>query len=242
VFGTPGRSVAPRLGARTGHEAVRITGGLVKRLEAFAREHNGTLFMSLLTGLNALLLLRTGRRDLCIATSMANRTHADTSGLVGPCENTVIIRSRLHDDLSFTAAFDHVRLKVLDAHARQELPFNILAERLAQEDGIDPASLIQVYFTLQNPLRQPLRLPGITVRSFGDVFREGQPALPVDQTWLSLMLKERPSGISGSLGYKADMFEADAAAEWVVDFGIMLERAIANPHAPLARLLARRAA
>jgi hypothetical protein len=242
VFGASGRAVAPRPTARTGHEAVRVPGAMVKRLDAFAKRQNGTLFMSLLTGLNALLLSRTGRHDICVATSMANRTHAATSRLVGPFENTTIIRTQLDPALSFAATFGRVRHAVLEAHARQDLPFNILAERLAQDDGIDPASLIQVYFTLQNPLRQPLKLPGIAVRSFGDVAREGQPALPVNQTWLSLMLKERPSAITGSLGYKTDLFEPAAAAQWVADLGAMLEQAVMTPDKPLARLLARQAA
>jgi non-ribosomal peptide synthetase component F len=148
----------------------------------------------------------------------------------------------LQPDLAFAAAFGRVRQAVLEADARQHLPFSMLAERLAEDDGIDPASLIQVYLTLQNPLRQPLKLQGVAARSFGDVAREGQPALPVDQTWLSLMLKERPSGLSGALGYKLDLFDAAGAAQWVADLAAMLDLAAANPHTPLAGLLARPAA
>lgn len=72
-----------------------------------------------------------------------------------------------------------------------------MADHLEQE-GIDTAALLQVYFTLQNPLRQPLDLPDLITASIGNIAREGQPVLPIDQTWLSLMLKERPTGITGS--------------------------------------------
>lgn len=144
--------------------------------------------------------------------------------------------------MSYLDAFGRARSAVLEAHARQELPFNVLAQRLAEDDGIDPASLIQVYFTLQNPLRQPLKLPEVSVRPLGDISREGQPVLPINQTWLSLMLKERPSGITGSLGYKADLFEAGAIAQWIQDFGVLLDAAVLHPHTPLMRLLESRAA
>jgi hypothetical protein len=130
---------------------------------------------------------------------------------------------------------------VLDAHARQELPFNILADHLEQE-GIDPASLLQVYFTLQNPLRQPLDLADVTIESIGNVAREGQPVLPIDQTWLSLMLKERPTGITGSCNYKGELLDGRRVREWMANLVALLDAAVAHPNTPLGRLLARRAA
>src|SRR3569832_2618282 len=158
-------------------------------------------------------MARTGRTDISIATAMAKRTQPDTEGIIGPFENTVIVRSQITPELSFAQGLARVRQSVLDAHARQELPFNILADHLEQE-GIDPASLLQVYFTLQNPLRQPLDLPDLATESIGNIAREGQPVLPIDQTWLSLMLKERPTGITGSCNYKHDLLDGRMVGEW----------------------------
>lgn len=228
-------------GASTGHHPVSLEHGLIARLTAFAGRHNCTLFMCLLTGLKAMLVARTGRTDVAIATAMANRAQPDTDRTVGPFENTVIVRTTITPDLSFALALMRVRKGVLEAHARQELPFNVLADRLEHE-GIDPASLLQVYFTLQNPLRKPLDLPDITTESIGNVAREGQPVLPIDQTWLSLMLKERPTGITGSCNYKPDLLEGRVVGKWMDDFVALLTAAIARPNAPLGRLLGRRAA
>jgi len=230
-----------RAGASTGHHPLSLERDLVAGLTFFARQHNSTLFMCLLTGLKALLLARTGRTDISVATAMANRAQPDTDRIIGPFENTVIVRSRITPDLSFAQALGRVRQGVLDAHARQELPFNILADHLEQE-GIDPASLLQVYFTLQNPLRQPLDLPDVTVRSIGNVAREGQPVLPIDQTLMSLMLKERSTGITGSCNYKNDLLDGATVGAWMEDLVALLKAAILRPNAPLERLLARRAA
>ncbi|MFK4512967.1 non-ribosomal peptide synthetase component F [Bradyrhizobium japonicum] len=197
--------------------------------------------MCLLTGLKALLLAQSGRNDISVATAMANRAQPDTDRVVGPFENTVIVRTRITPELSFAQALARVRQSVLDAHARQELPFNILADHLEQE-GIDPASLLQVYFTLQNPLRQPLDLADVTIESIGNVAREGQPVLPIDQTWLSLMLKERPTGITGSCNYKGELLDGRRVGEWMANLVALLDAAVAHPNTPLGRLLARRAA
>src|SRR6202040_1443180 len=110
------------------------------------------------------LLARTGRNDICVATAMANRSQPDTDRVIGPFEKTTIIRTRMAPDLSFQEALSRVRDAVLEAYARQELPFEILATRLAEEEGLDPASLIQVFFVLQNAFRRPLKLPDVAVR------------------------------------------------------------------------------
>lgn len=228
-------------GPSTGHHPVSFERELIGRLTTFAGQHKGTLFMCLLTGLKALLLARTGRTDIAVATAMANRAQPDTDRIVGPFENTVIVRTTITPGLSFAEALARVRQSVLEAHARQELPFNILADHLERE-GIDPAGLLQVYFTLQNPLRQPLDLPDLTTASIGNIAREGQPVLPIDQTWLSLMLKERPSGITGSCNYKRQLLDGHMVGEWMEDLLALLVAAIAQPSTPLGRLLARRAA
>ena len=228
-------------GASSGHHPVSLERELIGRLTAFAGRYNATRFMCLLTGLKALLLARTGRTDIVVATAMANRAQPDIDRIVGPFENTVIIRTQITPELSFAQALARVRQSVLDAHARQELPFNILADHLERE-GIDPASLLQVYFTLQNPLRQPLDLPDLATESIGNIAREGQPVLPIDQTWLSLMLKERPTGITGSCNYKDELLDGRMVGAWMKDLVALLEAAVAQPNMPLGRLLARRAA
>jgi hypothetical protein len=227
--------------ASGGRHPLSLEHDLTERLRAFGASRRGTLFMSLVTGLKALLLARTGRTDICIATAMANRTQPETERLVGPFENTVLIRTQIEAELSFAEAFARVRQSVLEAHGRQELPFNILADHL-QDAGIDPASLVQVYFTLQNPLRQPLDLTDIAVRSIGNVAREGQPVLPIDQTWLSVMMKERPTGITGSCNYKRGLLDPRIVNDWMTDFIAILAGAVAQPEIPLGRLFKRAAA
>jgi len=199
--------------------------------------HGGTLFMTLLTGLKAVLLARTGRKDICVATPMANRLLPGADRVIGQFENTTTIRTSLDPDLPFREAFSVVRDAILEAHDRQELPFDILAERLSKEAGLDSTSLVQVYFTLQNPLRQTLELSDVAVQPFGDIYREGQPVLPVDHSWLSLLLKERPDGITGSCSYKPDLFKRGTVSRWTKDFISILDKAVANPEVPIARLL-----
>jgi hypothetical protein len=66
--------------------------------------------------------------------------------------------------------------------------------------------------------------------------------LPINQTWLSLMLKERPSGIIGSCSYKSELFATRDIGQWMEEFATILARAAARPDMALGRLLDQRAA
>jgi amino acid adenylation domain-containing protein len=223
------------LASPVAYEPVRLTGDLVARLSALGGAQSATLFMMLLAGFKAMLLAQSGRNDICVATAMANRAQQKTERVVGLLENTTIVRTHLDLDLSFAQALDRVRHAVLEAHARQQLPFDILAARMAEEDGLDLASITQVYFILQNAFR-PLRLPDVTVRPFGDVFRQGQAVMPVDRTWLAVTLKETEGTIIGSCCYKTELFESDTVQSWISNFRTILAKGAENPQMSLGRL------
>jgi acyl carrier protein len=233
VFPTTENIESALLCSRIAHEPVRMSKTLVARLRSLSHRRGVTLFMTLLAGFKTLLMARSGRNDVCVATAMANRSQLNMERVIGPLVNTTLIRTRIDTDMSFQEALGCVRDSVLEAYAAQELPFDILAARLAEEDGLDPVSLIQVSFILQNAVR-PLKLPEVTVRSFA--YPGGQRVQPIDRSWLSVMLEETPSGVTGSCSYKNDLFEPNALQHWIADYTTILAKAAANPETSLGRL------
>jgi acyl-CoA synthetase (AMP-forming)/AMP-acid ligase II/acyl carrier protein len=228
-------NVGGELAACIGQKRFDISKDLVGHLSALSRNRGVTLFMTLLAGFKTLLMLRSGRNDICVATMMANRSQVRTQRVIGPFANTTLIRVQLDADLTFQEALHRVRDAVLEAYARQELPFDIIAARLAEEDGLDPASLVQFYFVLQVAFHAPIMLHDVAVRAFG--YREGQSVImPIDRTWLRLTVRETPSGITGAYRYKNDLFEPDTVQHWIDDYKTILATAAANPRKSLGRL------
>jgi non-ribosomal peptide synthetase component F len=234
IFPTNDDVAGALLCSRIDHEPINVSNDLVGRLSALSHARRATLFMTLLAGFKTLLLARNGRNDVCVATAMANRSHLRTERVIGPLLNTTLIRTRIDADLSFEEALRRVRVSVLEAYARQELPYDVLAARLAEEDGMDPASLAQVSFVLHNAFRQPLKLPDVAVQSFA--YPEGQRFLPIDRIWLAVMLQETALGITGLCTYKNDLFEPNTLRHWIADYKTILAKAAANPETPLGRL------
>jgi acyl-CoA synthetase (AMP-forming)/AMP-acid ligase II/acyl carrier protein len=234
-FAAANRDVARELAARITQRRFHISNDLTARLSALSRSRGATLFMTLLTGFKTLLLLTSGRNDICVATMMANRSQPGTEHVIGPFANTTLIRTRMDADLTFEEALARVREAVLEANARQEVPFDIVAARLAEEGGVDPSSLIQFYFVLQVGFRRRVKLHDLTVRPFGH--RQGQSmAMPIDRTWLRMTLNETTSGISGLCRYKKDLFKLSTAQNWIGDYKAILAEATATPKKSLGRL------
>jgi acyl-CoA synthetase (AMP-forming)/AMP-acid ligase II/acyl carrier protein len=226
--------IAAELAGRIARERLQISNDLAACLSDFCRARGVTLFMTLLAGFKTLLMLRTGRNDLCVATMMANRSYPEVERVIGPFANTTLIRTQLDADLTFEEALNRVRGAVLEAYARQELPFDIIAQRLAKETGVDPASLTQVYFVLQVAFRRPVKLPDMAVRPFG--YKQGQTFMPIDRTWLAMTLSETDSEITGACRYKKDLLQPSSSRQWVADYKAILAKAIANPAKSLGRL------
>ena len=233
-FTAPKSNVGGELISRVAQQRFQISDDLLAQLNALSRSRGVTRFMSLLAGFKTLLLLKSGRNDICIATSMANRCQPRTERVIGPFANTTLIRTQLDADLTFGEALLRVREAVLEAYARQELPFDTIVTRLAEETGLHSASLVQVYFALQAAFRQPLKLPGVKAGSFD--YQEGRSAMPIDRAWLSITLKETPTGITGICGHKTDLFAPDTVVHWAADYTAILAKAAANPDTQLGRL------
>jgi acyl-CoA synthetase (AMP-forming)/AMP-acid ligase II/acyl carrier protein len=234
LFATPQINIGGELISRVIQEPFQMSDDLVTRLRGLSHDRGVTLFMTLLAGFKTLLLLRTGRTDFCVATLMANRAQLRRERVIGPFANTALIRTRIDADLTFGEALNRVREAVWEAYAQQELPFDIIAARLAEEAGLQPASLVQIYFVLQVAFRRPPKLPDVTVRPFG--YQEGRTAMPIDRAWLSMALKESSSGITGLCGYKSDLFEPNTARDWISDYTAILAKAVANPDKELGWL------
>ncbi len=235
LFTSPNRNVGGELTSRVVQQQFQISNDLVTHLKALSHSRGVTSFMSLLAGFKAMLLLRSGRNDICIATLMANRSQLKTARVIGPFANTTLIRTRIDADLTFSEALNRVREAVLEAHARQELPFDIIAARLAEETGLRPASLIQAYFVLQVASRRPLKLSDVVVQPFS--YREGRTVMPIDRAWLSITLTEASSGITGVCGHKNELFALNTVRDWIADYTAVLSKAVANPDKPLGRLV-----
>ena len=137
--------------------------GLSEELKRVSQEAGATLFMTLLVGFQVLLSRYSGQADIVVGTPVANRTLAETEGLIGLFINTLALRTRVSGELTWAEMLNRVREASLGAYEHQELPFEKLVEELQPERELNRHPLFQVMLVLQNAPREALE-QGLSLR------------------------------------------------------------------------------
>ncbi|CAM5722897.1 hypothetical protein SFUMM280S_02118 [Streptomyces fumanus] len=186
---------------RGGSVPIAVDARTHARLAAVAQRGGGTVFMVAQAAL-ALLLARMGAgSDIPVGTVVAGRGDPATEDLVGCFLNTLVLRTNVGGDPSFTELLARVRDTDLAAYAHQDLPFELLVDELNPPRSLARHPLVQVVLNFQNIPRgeEPLRLPGLRVT-----------AVPPDEGTaagfdLSVTLGERRDADGAPAGLVGDM-------------------------------------
>ncbi|MCA1613498.1 MAG: amino acid adenylation domain-containing protein, partial [Acidobacteria bacterium] len=196
--------------------------GVAERLRALGREGGATLFMTLLAAFDVLLYRYTGQEEIVVGTPVAGRTHAEVEGLVGFFVNTLALRTRLSGRMSFRELLGRVREVCVGAFAHQELPFEKVVEELQPERSTSHLPLFQVVFALQNTSDLELELPGVTA----EVLDTETETSKFD---LRLAAQESPEGLTLSMRYSTDLFDAPRIRRMLEHYRNLLEAITAGP-------------
>lgn len=206
-----------------------LSGELSTALNRLSRNQNVTLFMTLLTAFKIFLYRYTDRDDILVGTPIANRTNLETEALIGLFVNTLVMRTNLAGEPSFSELLGKVREAALDAYAHQDLPFEKLVEEIQPERSLGHMPLFQVLFALQNAPKSDLRLGSIDVTDFS--FPKSTSKLD-----LSLYVGETPQGLTLTFEYSTDLFDSSTIERMAANFGALLEGIVANPDARISEL------
>jgi non-ribosomal peptide synthetase component F len=93
--------------------------------------------MTLLAGFAVLLSRYSQQTDMVIGSPIANRNRTEVEGLIGFFVNTLVLRFDLSQDPTFEDFLAQVRQTTQDAYDHQDLPFEMLVEKLQIERHLD---------------------------------------------------------------------------------------------------------
>lgn len=128
----------------------RFSSSFLDKLKVFSKSHNVTLFMTLMSGINALLYRYTGNDDIIIGTPVAGREHPDLENQLGLYLNTLAIRSKIAEQNSFLDLVAVIRENLLGAYEHQNYPFDLLVGKLDIKRDTSRSALFDVLVILQN--------------------------------------------------------------------------------------------
>ncbi len=223
------RPRGPMQSARGERYVFRLPRELTGELKALSRKQGATLFMTLLTGFNALLARYTRQQDIVVGTSVANRGRAEIEELIGFFVNTLALRTQVGGNPRFSELLERVRKATLDAYTHQEAPFDRVVEAVQPERDLTRTPLFQVVFELQNAPAARLELGGLTL---------GLEDLDTGTSKFDLMLtmEEVSEGLLGGVEYNANLFDRSTIERMMEHYQVLLAGAVARPEARLWEL------
>ena len=231
VLELPSDRPRPRVQSfRGGVERFQLDRDLTQRLKQLSQESDTTLFMTLLAAFLVLLSRYSGQSDIVVGSPIANRNSKSVEQLMGFFANTLALRGNLSDNPSFADFLAQVRQTTFSAYAHQDLPFEMLVEKLQPERDLSRNPLVQVMFSLQNAPQSSWNLPGLTIENM---------SLPLDEAVkfdLDVGYWEVSEGLEGIWSYSADLFDATTITRIAQHFQTLLQAIVANPRAGVAEL------
>ncbi|MCV7396002.1 amino acid adenylation domain-containing protein [Mycobacterium paraseoulense] len=235
------RPYPPLADQRGATVAVEWPAELQQRVRAVARECDATSFMVIQAGLAVLLSRLGSSSDVVLGFPTAGRDDPALDDLVGFFVNTLPLRVDLSGDPTVAELLTQVRLKALAALEHRDVPFEVLVERLNPARSLTHHPLVQVMLAWQN-LHGSTADPGAGL-ALGDLQVAQMPiATHTARMDLTFNLGERftgssePDGISGTVEFRADVFELRTVASLIGRLQRVLVAMTADPQAALSSI------
>ncbi|WP_155768644.1 non-ribosomal peptide synthetase, partial [Mycobacterium colombiense] len=211
--------------------AVEWPAGLQQQIRRVAREHNATSFMVVQAALAVLLAKLSASSDVAVGFPIAGRGDRALDELVGFFVNTLVLRVDLAGDPSVADLLTQVRGRSLAAYEHQDVPFEVLVERLNPARSLNHHPLVQVMLAWQNFAGDPTS--GLAL---GDL--QVSP-VPIDtrtaRVDLTFSLGERWSeagelaGIGGTVEFRTDVFDSQSIETLIERFQRVLAAMTSDP-------------
>ncbi|MGV9801311.1 amino acid adenylation domain-containing protein, partial [Mycobacterium sp. NPDC003449] len=193
---------------------------LQERIARVARQHDATSFMVMQAALAILLSKLGAGADVAVGFPIAGRRDPALDDLVGFFVNTLVLRVNLAGDPTMADLLAQVRRRSLAAYEHQDVPFEVLVDRLNPTRSRTHHPLIQVIFGWQNFAVQDGGEPTgdqAAESLLSDVQIEPLSADTHSARMdLAFSLEERftaagePAGIGGMVEFRTDVFDADS--------------------------------
>ncbi|WNG18185.1 amino acid adenylation domain-containing protein [Cystobacter fuscus] len=216
-----------------GFVTIPLRANLLERLRPLQARYGVTPFIVAATGLVALLHRWTGHADVVISNPIANRDNTDFAELLGPCLNTVVLRSQLARDATFLDVLHGMRAEVLEAFEHAEAPFEEVVERLNPRRRPGRTPYADVSLTFSAAPAQPASLAGRPLQA-ADISHAG--AGYAGKLGLTVSFALDGTKLSGAVAYHGARYRPDDVERFATMLGRLLELMPDHLDQPVAAL------
>ncbi len=209
-------------------EGLTIGRDVLDGLRAVSDRVGGSLEVTLLAAVHALLYRYTGQTDLVVGTASANRDDPQFASLIGYVENLLPIRADLAGDPSFGELLDQVKAAVDGAVAHQDLPFAKIVDALAVERDTGRFPIFQTWLRCHGPAAD--------VTAAGVTFRPEPVPLLASRYDIGFDARPGDDGLRIEVTYPPALFDAGTVRRLLGHLEVLLGGVVANPSSRISVL------
>lgn len=201
----------------------------IEKLKLLTQQTKATEFMLLLATFSCLLYRYSLQTDLVIGSPIANRNRPEIENLIGFFANTLALRLKVSQNLSFLSFLEQVKQVTLNAYSHQDLPFEKIVEELQPERNLSYNPIFQVMFALQNASNKSLELSNVML----EMLESDSGMAHFD---LSLHIYPSDEGWTGIFSYSTDLFHENTIKRMGNHFLRLLEEVLTYPQKQISQL------
>jgi amino acid adenylation domain-containing protein len=204
---------------------------LADDVSALARAQAASVFMVLVAALDTVLHRYSGSDDIVVGVPASGRHQEEIQHLVGFFSNTLVLRTDLSGDPTFSELVARVKATTLEAQAYQELPFEKLVEMLDLDRTPSHSPLFQVLLGFDVA---PATTPTLADAPLEEVHLPGWKFSRLD---VSLNIRQGRNGsLGGSIEYATDLFDRATIERLLGHLQNLLAAAAHDPQKRLSEL------
>ncbi len=233
---------APRLSLRTDFargsrqtfrseiQSILLRRELTNGLLEISRISGCTLFVTILAAFQILLSQLSGQQDIVIGTLAAGRPQEELERLLGVFVNSLVLRTDLSGDPTFTDLLERSNDTVVQSFQNQDVPFDLVVKAVNPPRDERSHPLFQVHIIYQRDFVRAVRFGGVEVTAI--------PSRPAGSPYdLNLFLVERADGWRASIEYDPALFKDVTVLSWLRRLETILGQVRAAPDQPISSLI-----
>jgi len=202
----------------------------VHKLRALAAQEDVTMYMMMLSSYVMLLHHLSQGEDIIVGTPIAGRNVEELEQVIGFFVNTLAIRTQFADLRSLQDLVQAVKRQVLDAHANQSYPFDMLIEHVNPERDTSRTPIFTTMFNFMTSGQEGLSLGSVTASQLLEVEHH------VSKFDLTLSVVENAGSYEVGLEYNTDLFKRETILHFMELFQQVLSAFVERLTVPFSEL------
>lgn len=205
-----------------------------ERLCYLAMQQGTSLFSTLQTVFSIFLSRLSGQEDIVMGTPVSQRNHTELQNTLGLFLNSLVLREQIKGQQSFISQLKSNAKSILSAIENQDLPFEMLVEKLVTTREMSHSPVFQIHFQMEYENNQ-LDIDELYNKTGLKASLSAVTQLPVKfELALNLLVTEQ--GIQTCWQYKTDLYDEATISRWDSYFVRLIQSVVADPQAQVQQL------